>query len=183
MIGWEDRSDDELLVASSKEPDAFGAFYRRHEDAVLHFFLIRTRDGEVAIDLTAETFAAALVSARRFRPGPAPARAWLFGIARNVLAMSERRRRVENRARRRMHMPRLMIDDELLAQVKQLRDVPVAEHLAALPLEQRHALEARVVDEREYADIAQELACSEAVVRKRVSRALSALRQQLGESS
>jgi RNA polymerase sigma-70 factor (ECF subfamily) len=51
--------------------------------------------------------------------------------------------------------------------------------LAELPAEQRHAIEARVIAERDYADIASELRCSEAVVRKRVSRGLRALRTRL----
>ena len=45
--------------------------------------------------------------------------------------------------------------------------------------EQRHAIEARVIGERNYTDIAGELHCSEAVVRKRVSRGLRALRTRL----
>ena len=51
--------------------------------------------------------------------------------------------------------------------------------LAKLPSEQRQAIEARVIGERNYTDIARELRCSEAVVRKRVSRGLRALRTRL----
>ena len=50
-----------------------------------------------------------------------------------------------------------------------------------LPSEQRHAVTARVLAEREYADIAGELQLSEAGVRQRVSRGLAALRRRLGE--
>jgi DNA-directed RNA polymerase specialized sigma24 family protein len=84
--------DDDLLRRSSREPGAFGAFYERHERLVLGYFVRRTRNAELAADLAAETFAAALLSARRYRPGAAPASAWLLGIARNVLAGSARRR-------------------------------------------------------------------------------------------
>jgi len=38
---------------------------------------------------------------------------------------------------------------------------------------------ARIVDERDYPEIAESLECSELVVRKRVSRALEALRASL----
>jgi RNA polymerase sigma factor (sigma-70 family) len=55
----------------------------------------------------------------------------------------------------------------------------VTEALADLPTEQRNAIEARVLRQREYADIASELHCSEAVVRKRVSRGLRSLRTRL----
>jgi RNA polymerase sigma factor (sigma-70 family) len=51
--------------------------------------------------------------------------------------------------------------------------------LAELPPEQREAVEARVLHDREYGEIAGELSCSEAVVRQRVSRGLRALRLRL----
>jgi RNA polymerase sigma-70 factor (ECF subfamily) len=38
----------------------------------------------------------------------------------------------------------------------------------------------RIVDERQYADLAAEWTCSEAVVRQRVSRGLTALRKRFG---
>lgn len=46
----------------------------------------------------------------------------------------------------------------------------------------RGAVHARVIEERDYADIAQEMRCSEAVVRKRVSRGLAALRARMEET-
>jgi hypothetical protein len=42
---------------------------------MLVFFLRRTSSAELAADLTAEVFAAALASSRRFRPGKNPAAA------------------------------------------------------------------------------------------------------------
>lgn len=49
--------------------------------------------------------------------------------------------------------------------------------LDRLPAEQREAVERRVLQEEPYAAIAERLGCSEQVVRKRVSRALSTLRR------
>jgi DNA-directed RNA polymerase specialized sigma24 family protein len=51
----------------------------------------------------------------------------------------------------------------------------------SLPSDQRHAVKARIVDERGYGEIAGELGCSELVVRKRVSRGLAWLRRQVKE--
>jgi len=48
-----------------------------------------------------------------------------------------------------------------------------------LPEDERHAVLSRVVQERSYGEIAQELQCSEMVIRKRVSRGLARMRQQL----
>ena len=52
----------------------------------------------------------------------------------------------------------------------------LAELEKLLPADQLQALTARVIDEREYAEIAQDLDTSQSVVRKRVSRALAQLR-------
>ena len=64
----DERSDDDLLAATRAEPEAFAVFYRRHVQALLAYFARRTRDAELAADLTAETFAAALE--RRAPPPP-----------------------------------------------------------------------------------------------------------------
>jgi RNA polymerase sigma-70 factor (ECF subfamily) len=77
-------SDEELLA--SHELGSFAVFYRAHVDEVLGFFCRRTRDAELAADLTAETFAAALAGRRRFRPEAGSATAWLYGIASKQLA-------------------------------------------------------------------------------------------------
>ena len=65
----------------------------------------RTRNAELAADLTAETFAAALVARARFDPGRGSASAWLYGIALNKLA------RVERRAKERLHGPTLTVGE------------------------------------------------------------------------
>ena len=83
-----DRSDEELLAACGRDRAAFGVFYERHERSVLGFFGAVTRRPELAADLTAETFAAALEGAAGFDASRGVARMWLFGIARNVLSGS-----------------------------------------------------------------------------------------------
>ena len=55
-------------------------------DGVRAYFAVRTRRPEVAADLTAETFAAALRGVARYRRRQEPAAAWLYAIARNKLA-------------------------------------------------------------------------------------------------
>ena len=67
------RTDGELLVATSAEPEAFGVFYRRHVRGVLGFFRRRAASPEVALDLTAETFACALEASERYELRPEPA--------------------------------------------------------------------------------------------------------------
>jgi RNA polymerase sigma factor (sigma-70 family) len=185
-----ERLADEALLKATADGDveAFGSFYRRHEDAMLLFFLRRKAHAEAAADLTAEVFAAALASSGRFRRRAQPAVAWLYGIANNKLAASRRRKRVEDRARRRLGMEPLVLTDDALERVVALADAErsaqVLERLLAqLPPDQHHAVRSRIVDERAYDEIALDLRCSASVIRQRVSRGLRTLRAELTKES
>lgn len=180
VVGPHDsRSGDELLLAAAGGDGAsFAVFYRRHLAGVLAFFFRRVRSHELAADLAAETFAGVLLSCGRYRPGPEPAVAWLYGIARNKLRESARRGRVEQQARETLEMPALVFDDEDLARVDELLSAGnrALALLDALPAAQRNAVRGRVVDERDYGDLACELGCSEQLVRQHVSRGLRHLK-------
>ena len=163
------------------EPLAFGVFYRRHVQAVHGYFRRRVFDVETAFDLTAETFAAALRTVPRYEPRPEPARAWLFGIARNKLLEALRRGRVEDSARRALAMQPIVLNETDVAALELLAETPVVEAVESLPDDQRAAVLARHVKGESYAEIAERLACSESVVRQRVSRGLRTLRARLQE--
>ena len=178
-------TDGELLSRTRREPEAFGAFYDRFEGDLLAFFWRATRRADLAADLTAEVFAQALASAGSFDPALGSARAWLYGIARHQLADTWERGRVEDRARRRLGVEPLALTDETLERIESLggRDGEGAlELLAALPADQRRAVQGRVLEERDYGELARTLACSESVVRQRVSRGLRNLRARLEQS-
>lgn len=177
------RTDAELLRATADDAEAFGIFYRRHVHAVLTYTLSRTRRPEIAADLTAEVFAAALEQHEGYDPRRAPARAWLFALAGSRLLDAVRSGRVEDRARRRLGIPARELTDQDLDRVEELIDLSrgfdAHTLVADLPVEQRDAVLARVVHERDYAQIAADLDVSQAVVRQRVSRGLGALRAKL----
>jgi RNA polymerase sigma factor (sigma-70 family) len=181
-------TDDELLAAAPKDPEAFARFYRRHAPAVLSYLARVTRDPELALDLTSEVFASALLAARRWRPARRPARAWLLVIARNKFYDHQRRRVAERTARGRL-TARELFDDEAFERVEQLVDLERSSYfellLGDLPDEERVAVAARIIHERDYPEIARFIGCSEAAIRKRVSRGLArlAIRRREGELS
>ena len=181
------RDDERLLEQAGRDPDAFAVFYARHARTILAFFAARTREPEDAADLMAETFAAALLGASRFRRARGPALAWLFGIAQHKLTDSRRRGHVEHAARAKLGLERLSLDDEALSRVTELVDAGRDPHalvaLSQLPATQRDAVLAHVLREQGYRDIARDLDCSEALVRQRVSRGLRALRHRLARST
>jgi RNA polymerase sigma-70 factor (ECF subfamily) len=168
-------SDRELLESIARcDGEAFTVFYRRHIPRVVAYLVRETSDRELAADLAAEVFAAAMVGARRYNATHDSALPWLLGIARNTLRKSRRRGRVEARARRRLGFEPIAFEEPDIDRTDEL--------LASLPAAERDAVRARVVEDRSYASIAAEMRCSELVVRKRVSRGLARLRKELKET-
>jgi len=176
-------TDAHLLAAAANDSEAFAAFYDRYEAAVVGYLMRHTRDPELTADLTAEVFAAALGAAGRYRPRGETAAPWLLTIAHHTLASSVRKGCVEESARRRVGiLEAVELRDESLQRVERVvGDSWVDELLARLPSEQRDAVRARVLEERSYEEIAAQLETSSLVIRKRVSRGLARLREQLEE--
>jgi len=156
-----------------------------HAARLLSFFVRRTMDPEVAMELVAETFAAAFVGRRRFRGVTAEDEAaFLYGIARRQLSHWYRHAAVRRRASTQLGLERPLLDDESYARVDELshsapQRAAVRAALEELDERQREVLRLRIVEEREYADIAAVLGTSEQTTRARVSRALRALDRAL----
>lgn len=177
-------NDEQLLLAAQGgDGEAFSLFYRRHVPAVTAFMRKRVGSAELVFDLTAETFAAVVVGLSGFRPERGSARGWLFTIAANELRQAWRKQQVADRARRRLAMEPVVLDGVALERIEALSsEEKLTAALAALPDDERRAVLARVIDERGYEEIAVEMRCSAAVVRKRVSRGLQRLRTTAEES-
>jgi RNA polymerase sigma factor (sigma-70 family) len=163
----------------------FDELYRRESEGVLMFLARRTMEPEVALDLTAETFAQAYLGWRGLRGGSRQERqAWLYTIARRQLSRYLRRGRVERRALRRLGIQTPTAHEDDLALIEERaglgeRRAALSGELMRLGSEQRRALELRIVQERPYAEIANALGISELAARARVSRALKALGRAL----
>lgn len=178
-------SDEHLLErAAQGDGAAFAEFYGRHVAAISTFVGRRVRSSELAFDLTAETFASAVQGLPGFDSSRGSARGWLFGIAHNEVRQAWRRGQVEDRARRALGLERIVLDDDSIQRIESRIDGgALVEALAALPPHEKEAVEARVLNDQSYEDIAQALRCSESVVRKRVSRGLGRLRRAAEEMS
>ena len=98
------RTDARLLKDSARDAGAFGIFYDRHAREVSTYFVRRTADYALAADLTAETFAQAFASRRRYRNSGARASAWLFTIAARQLNEFFRQERVSSKYRSRLSL-------------------------------------------------------------------------------
>jgi RNA polymerase sigma factor (sigma-70 family) len=105
------------LGAIATDPDAFEDFYREHVEAVQRFVARRVPDPHLAADLTGEVFLAVIDSAHTYRPRSGRPIAWLFGVARNVVAAESRRSAREGRARRRVAAAGDLIDADDLTRL------------------------------------------------------------------
>ncbi len=174
------RSDGDLLRGAGR--DDFGALYDRHAKSVLGFVARRTGDPDLAADVTAETFAAAYLSRRRFRDAGDGARPWLLGIARHELSRAIRSNRARDRARRRLGIEPVAMDEisyERIEELADLRDLRVAvrDALRSMSPKVARAVALRVGDELPYEEVARRLGCSEGAARVRVARGLDQLAQ------
>jgi RNA polymerase sigma-70 factor (ECF subfamily) len=177
------RDDAQLLALTPSVPDAFDVFFVRHGAALLAYLQRKTGDPDVAHDLTSETFAVALESVARYDPAKGDARGWLFGIARIVLLASYRRQRSEQSARVRAGVAVRDDADAAWDEVERRIDAALpslVDGIEELPRAERRAVVARILDEREYAEIAASEQASEAAIRQRVKRGLGRLRERIG---
>jgi RNA polymerase sigma factor (sigma-70 family) len=180
-----ERSDAELLALTRDrtDPEAFGEFYRRHQGSLNAFLARRTGDRELAQDLVAETFAIAFSKVDRFDPGRGEGRQWLFGIARIALVARLREGGAERAAQGRLQSSEASDAQQVLEAVEARIDASssrVAAGLDELSDRERSAVVSRVVEERDYVEIAHDERATEEVVRQRVSRGLRKLARALG---
>ena len=98
MLDLEAVDDRWLVKRLGHDPVALEEFYRRHVRALTRHLTRSLGDPHDAADLAAATFIAAMESAGRYNPAAGPPRAWLFGIARNLVAMRWRGAAAEGRA-------------------------------------------------------------------------------------
>lgn len=173
-------TDAELLADRDDPRESFTIFYRRHADALMRFAAGRGVDVETARDVVAETFIAALNGRHRYRPTHESARLWLLGIAVRKLADARRQQEREQRRTARAAEHALVLserDRDRYAAMCEALDAVDA--LADLPEQERAVVMARVMEDRDYAEIAEALGLTEAATRKRVSRGLARMRARL----
>lgn len=176
------RDDAELLALTPSVPAAFDVFFRRHGKAIASYLWRHTGNQDVAADLTSETFAVALEAVARYDPAKGDARGWLFGIAKITMLASYRQQRAERSARERLGHAVTGYSDEAWDDAEARIDASLpglVEGVEELPRAERRAVVARILDERDYAEIAASEEATEAAIRQRVKRGLARLRKQI----
>ena len=164
-----------MIAAIGTDPDALEEFYREHVEAVQRFVARRVADVHVAADLTADVFIAVIEAAASYRPDLGPPRAWLFGVARNVVAMHVRRGVREANAFRRVEGRRLLDHDAVQRSIERIdaeRDArDLWQALQELDQGQQAVVELVALDGLTPAEAAAVLGISSGAARVRLHRA------------
>jgi RNA polymerase sigma-70 factor, ECF subfamily len=179
-LGTGSVTDEALAVRCRGDAEAFGLLYERYVDRVHAFAMSRLRDRSAAEAVTSEVFLKALRAIDRYQPR-SPFCGWLFQIATNVV--------VDHARRRRLVVPLDAIGDQMTSgravderapARAQLTEVSAA--LAALSERERTALELRLGQGMNNAEIASTMGGSEGAVKVLVHRGLQAVRERLRPS-
>jgi RNA polymerase sigma-70 factor (ECF subfamily) len=169
-----------------RDPDAFEVFYREHVDAVERFISRRVSDRELVADLTADVFVAAIEAAESYSPSQGAPAAWLYGIARNLVASRARRDGRERRAtarvrgREALHPDDIARIDQRLAAEQQSRRLYAA--MKRLPASERAVLELVALDDLSVGEAAQALDIRSVAARVRYHRARRRMADELAQS-
>jgi RNA polymerase sigma factor (sigma-70 family) len=177
-----DLTDEDLLADSLTTPERFAVIFDRYAP-VVHGYLSR-RVGGLADDLLSETFLLAFRGRSGYAPGRGPVRAWLYGIATNLVRRHARdeERRYRALGRAAGHAEPAAELDEVAGRVDaQALRRELAEALAALPREDLDVLLLWTYPQLSYAEIAAALDIPVGTVRSRLHRARGKVRAQLGD--
>lgn len=163
------------MIRRRADPALIEPLFRAHFDAIYRYAACRV-GRDIALDVAAETFAQALRSFDRFEPDRDP-RAWLFGVASNVL----RRHRRDEMRRLRAYARAV----EVGAQAEETDSVVapgrLTEGLAKLDARDRETILLFAWADLSYEEIAAALVIPVGTVRSRIHRARRTLRVVLSE--
>lgn len=171
----------------ARDPDAFERFYREHVEAVQRFVARRVDEPQLAADLTADVFLAAIDSAHTYDPRKAAPVRWLFGIAHNVVAAERRRRARRLRTDNRI-AGRALLDDGDVEAIEERIDAEAQARQLYRAMDQlsegeRAVLELVALDGLAIQDAARALGLRPGAARVRLHRARRNLKDQLASSS
>jgi RNA polymerase sigma factor (sigma-70 family) len=177
--------DSEILRASLEDPEQFEAIFDRHH-GVIWRYLARLGGRDRADDLAGEVFVVAFAIRDRYEPGRGSVRAWLYGIASNVVRTRLRSDGRQARAVRRLAWSdgtgvaaTEAIDDRL---VHEARLAAVLSAFPRLSTMDREVIALFVFEELSYQEISAALGVEVGTVRSRLARARAHLRELAGLS-
>jgi RNA polymerase sigma-70 factor (ECF subfamily) len=183
--GMNDRNSEEsaLIERAKSDSEAFGELYESHFDRIYNYIYYRTGNIHDAEDLTARVFFRAIQHIGNYKDQGGPFSAWLYSIARNLLANWYR-----DNSKRTMipidAMAHIQSTDEpeLESEIVENRETLVAA-IKRLPEDRQDLLILKYVNKQSNAEIGQILGRSEGAIKSLYHRTLLTLKNDLMETS
>lgn len=167
------------LMARAKSGDrrAFGKVFRLNYKEIYDYIARRIGDPHEAEDLTMLVFTKGLDKIGSYEERGAPAKAWLFRIAHNVVVDYFRARRTEVQLDEvNEHDP----EGDVHAKISDLMDIEeVRNAIALLPQAQSEVLTLRFLEDRSIAETAEAIGKKETTVRALQFKGINTLRTRL----
>lgn len=176
--------DDELIKAARRDAAAFGLLYHRYVNRVYAYLRARTDTADDAGDLTQQVFLQALAALPRYRGQGSAFPSWLFRIARN--SVSNFHSRYHSTVTWDLIPAALhpVAAHDLEAEVLHREALDrLSTVLRALDTDTREILALRFAARLTAVEIATVIGKSEAATKKRLSRALEALKERYYDST
>ncbi|WP_329429493.1 RNA polymerase sigma factor [Streptosporangium sp. NBC_01495] len=171
-----------LIEQSWRHPERFGALFDRYFD-IIHRYVHMRLGESAADDIAAETFLRAFRGRRSYDVDRPSARAWLYGIASNLVADHRRgeARRYRALARSAESPDVASHDDRVVQRVSaEIMQPRLASGLARLSAGDRDVLMLVACAQLSYEEVADALGIPRGTVGSRLNRARKKLRKIIG---
>ena len=168
----------ERMAAGNRE--AFASLFQRYHGLVYRFSVQMSGSRDLAEDVTQEVFIALAENRTRYRPERGSLKAYLYGIARHLVAQREKR----SWSRREVHLDTLHADDAhvVATSFDPIGDLSRAQAMLALrrailrlPRHYREVIVLCELNGLSYDEAAQALGCRVGTIRSRLNRARTLL--------
>lgn len=187
--------DDELMERyRAGDEDAFTLLVRRHQQPLINFIARYINDRDGAEDLAQETFIRIFKASRRYKPGQAHFKTWMYHIASNLC-----KNELRNRGRRnRYRVDNVVEGDGDAEQIDRIENAPadaasqpevalerkelhdaIQRAIAELPEQYRMPLILRDLQGLSYDEISDTLELRSGTTKSRINRARLMLKDKL----
>jgi RNA polymerase sigma-70 factor (ECF subfamily) len=175
--------EDTLIELAKQDREAFGKLYELHIDRIYNYVYYRVGNSHDAEDLTARVFFRAIQHIGNYQNQGVPFSAWLYRIARNMLANWYR----DNSKRQMISLDSIgqqqAVDNpEYTTELREDRDALLA-GISRLPPDRQELLILKYVERMSNAEIGQIMERSEGAIKSLYHRTMLSLRDDLLETA
>lgn len=173
------KKEKALITQAKSDGEAFGALYEQHVDRIYNYLYYRTGNSHDAEDLTEKVFFRAMQHIDNYQDQGVPFSAWLYKIARNLLANWYR----DESKRKSISLDKFEhrqsdSGPELVTELAEDKEA-LLEAIRRLPSERQELLILKFVERMSNAEIGLVLDRTEGAIKSLYHRTLLALRKEM----